>query len=237
MSRELKSNKEIIDWLDELVKEKKEVKLCWEGGNDSGWCWLEVDGSRDETSLEASRLIDMMYDTLDYGSWAWDFSAQGEAMYDPKKKAFIGTAYYVETTGDNKEWNLTVRIPGDIFFDSFFYNIDHHREEDIQVHAEIRIRNGFKTPKVDIIEDQLKQHLMYNAEILVDVLSDDDDYDHTFVSDTIRRTDFKRVEENGVSYFEHVIDKFMYYRSETDEKGIYLSLVEEDLEQPSPENI
>ena len=70
----------LIEWLDEQADLGKDVMLKWEGGNDSGWAYFELDGETIENE-HTDRLVNWMYDHLDYGSWAGDFSAQGEAVY------------------------------------------------------------------------------------------------------------------------------------------------------------
>ena len=55
-----------------------------------------------------------MDNELDYGSWAGDFSANGEAVYDSKEKAFVGTDYYSETESVPVKVSIPINIPKDL---------------------------------------------------------------------------------------------------------------------------
>ena len=72
----------VKEWCDQQVAEGKELTLRWEGGGDSGWVYFELDGSQVENEY-TEKLVDYCYDVLDYGSWAGEFDATGEATYNP----------------------------------------------------------------------------------------------------------------------------------------------------------
>lgn len=76
----------VAQWCDEQVKNGHTLTLKWDGGNDSGWVYFELDGE-ELTNEYTEKLVDYCYSELDYGSWAGDFSANGEAEYDPKRKS------------------------------------------------------------------------------------------------------------------------------------------------------
>ena len=78
---------DVIKWCDKKTTEGSKIAICWEGGGDSGWVYMEVDGAQ-STDPEAEWLVDRMYSVLDYGSWAGEFNASGRAEYDIKTKIF-----------------------------------------------------------------------------------------------------------------------------------------------------
>lgn len=52
--------------------------------------WLgvfEIDGEKEDNEF-TNTLVDLMYDELDYGSWAGEFSASGTAILQPRNKVF-----------------------------------------------------------------------------------------------------------------------------------------------------
>lgn len=152
------SIQEIIDWCDKQVAEGKEITLCWEGGGDSGWVFFEIDGESADGE-EISALVDMMYNHLDYGSWAGEFSANGRADYDPKTKCFEGIDYYSEDEWTNTTFEepFEFLIPNTYGFDSIEYNIEGNFEDDFRVEVRFNIINGFITPELYELEDKMSE--------------------------------------------------------------------------------
>ena len=111
---------DVIKWCDEQSQDGKEVAICWEGGGDSGWVYMEVDGEQ-STDPEAEWLVDRMYSVLDYGSWAGEFNASGRAEYDIKTKIFEGEDIYSEDEIKSIELSdddiITIKIPKKYFFE------------------------------------------------------------------------------------------------------------------------
>jgi len=144
----LQKRTELIEYLDQLVLEGKEVKLGWEGGGDSGWCWFEVDGEKiggyggEDKKIDA--LVDYMNDYLDYGSWAGEFSANGEAVYDIKSKSFTGTGHYGEDNTVEYDCDIQIHIPKSLWFDQFEIAIE---AEECNVNSTFHMINGFTTPE------------------------------------------------------------------------------------------
>ena len=110
-------NSSLVEYCDNLVKEGKELALNWEGGGDSGWVYFTVDGKEDDSD-EIRRLIDACYEVLDYGSWAGEFSANGEATYNPKTKCFEGVDNYGEDTTETHRCKIDIVVPERLWFDS-----------------------------------------------------------------------------------------------------------------------
>ena len=123
------SVKKVIEWCDKLTNEGKEVVIGWEGGGDSGWIYMQVDGEDVSNEKEADWLTDRMYELLDYGSWAGDYSASGTATYDPKTKMFEGNDFYSEDTSDNLDLKpidkvIQLKVPKKYYYDRISINLD-----------------------------------------------------------------------------------------------------------------
>jgi len=119
--------KAIIEYCDKLTENGEELMLGWEGGGDSGWLYLRVNGE-EVNSPEADWLIEELNNVLDYGSWAGEFSANGEAYYNRETKTFDGDNYYTETEGDIVELDeadiIQIKIPTKYTFDVLNVNLD-----------------------------------------------------------------------------------------------------------------
>lgn len=111
---------DVIKWCDEQSQNGNEVAICWEGGGDSGWVYMEVDGQQPSTE-EADWLVDRMCDILDYGSWAGEFNASGRAIYDSETKVFEGDDIYSEDTNEEIELKddqiIKIKIPKKYFLE------------------------------------------------------------------------------------------------------------------------
>lgn len=213
---------EIIDWCDKQVAEGKEITLCWEGGGDSGWVYFEVDGVQaDGEEIEA--LVDMMYNELDYGSWAGEFSANGRADYDPATKCFEGVDYYSEDDWTNTTFEepFAFYIPSTYGFDSIEYNIEGSFEDDFRVEITFNIINGFITPELRELEDEISKAV---KEKIISELSEFKEIDVNYFGthELEQRHEMKIEKENVI--FE--IPSIHYSVYNTEEKGVTIDLKE-----------
>jgi hypothetical protein len=213
------SIKEILDWCMKKHEEGSEVVLKWDGGGDSGWVHIEVDGE-DSNDAEAEALVDMMYDKLDYGSWAGEFSASGEAPFDPDTKMFQGTDYYTETDTTVAKANIEIRIPKHIHFDDVDINTE---DEDCNANVTFGIRNGFDHPDTEALVKELET--MLSDKILeaakADV-EDEDDIDGFWENYQIFRTDFTE-DGNDLVY---ILEDITYSKRYTTENYVEIDLGE-----------
>jgi hypothetical protein len=212
--------KEILDWCLKKTEEGSTVVLMWDGGGDSGWVHLEVDGE-DSTDVEAEALVDMMYDKLDYGSWAGEFSASGEAPFDPDTKMFQGTDYYTETDSTNASCKIEIRIPKHIHFDDLEI---HTEDEDCSISVSFGIRNGFEHPDAAALEaklcDELKDQIIKAAE---DDVADEDEIDGFWETYHLtRESDFTEDGDDLV----HTMDHITYSKRYTTENYVEINLEE-----------
>jgi hypothetical protein len=209
--------KQILDWCLKKTEEGSEVILQWDGGGDSGWVHLEVDGE-DSNDPEAERLIDMMYDQLDYGSWAGEFSASGEAPFDPETQMFQGTDYYTETDTESVKTKIEIRIPKHIHFDDIDINT---QDEECNVDVTFGIRNGFDHPETESVAKQLsemiQEKIVEAAKLDVD---DEDEIDGYWGNYQIFRTDFTE-EGNEIVY---ILEDVEYSRRSTTENYVEIDL-------------
>jgi hypothetical protein len=212
--------KEILDWCLKKTEEGSTVVLMWDGGGDSGWVHLEVDGE-DSTDVEAEALVDMMYDKLDYGSWAGEFSASGEAPFDPDTKMFQGTDYYTETDSTNAECKIEIRIPKYIHFDDLEI---HTEDENCSISVNFGIRNGFEHPEAAALEaklaDELRDQFIKAAE---DDVEDTDEIDGFWETYSLfRESDFTEDGDDLV----HTMDHITYSKRYTTENYVEINLEE-----------
>ena len=106
--------------LDAIAAEGKEIKVSWEGGNDSGGYNLFVD---EEEVNYGDDLYDeivegIISDAVDYGSWAGDFSADGYVYYNANQGAFIGEGKDTESDSATLDGiSIEIRVPKYLNFD------------------------------------------------------------------------------------------------------------------------
>lgn len=226
MSETIKTTKELIKWCDDQVAAGKELSMGWEGGGDSGWCWFEIDGVKlnDGEHEEADQLVELMYDELDYGGWAGEFSANGEATYDPKQKAFVGTDYYGEDDTHYQECEIEIRVPKHLWFDSLEYNME---DEEVTVQVAFIIRNGFLTQEHWDASEYIAESISIDANEIVNKYTSSKDakeYRSVWQNDRIQRSDFKEDGDDLV----YTIEELNIGVYDSTDKDIYLQLQSED---------
>lgn len=80
-----------MDYYSSLHLAGNRIQLEWSGGGDSGSVWLNINNKQVQENWDADKqtlyerihqfVINEMYDNLDYGSWAGEFSASGTADF------------------------------------------------------------------------------------------------------------------------------------------------------------
>lgn len=209
--------KEILDWCLNKTQEGCEVVLQWDGGGDSGWVHLEVDGEH-SSDAEAETLIDMMYDQLDYGSWAGEFSASGSAPFDPETQMFQGTDYYTETDSESVKTKIEIRIPRHIHFDDIDINT---QDEECNVDVTFGIRNGFDHPETENVVKQLSEMIQEKIVEAVKLdVNDEDEIDGYWGNYQIFRTDFSEDGDDLV----YVLEDVEYSKRSTTENYVEIDL-------------
>lgn len=215
--------KSVLEWCEEQHKLGKELKFTWDGGGDSGWVEFYVDDNP-AAGPQADNLIDDMYELLDYGSWAGEFSASGEAIYDNKKKAFVGTDTYQEVETRSFPASMSFSVPKDLWFDDISIRIEGRVEEGTEVIVTFNVKNGFLTPKHRKLEETIALEIVGQVEEFIANLSEDTNYDNIWDELRISSNDAKDKDDKNVNF---VIDHLNIGVAYVLEKEIYLELENE----------
>jgi len=223
MSQETLTIKDIIKWCDEQVEQGFELQLCWEGGGDSGWCWFQIDREQC-TQPEAEWLVDKMYETLDYGSWAGEYSANGEATYNAETKQFDGTDYYSEDdSATHKTSNPYVfKIPKSIHFDDIFLECE---GEEYVFNMNVHVRNGFFDKSSGELFAKIEKELNEWSEAMVaEIQAEDSSIELQSCWDNyeISKDEFTVTD----THYEYALSDFSYRLYNTTENGINIDLLE-----------
>lgn len=167
---------DVIKWCDEQSQNGYEVSICWEGGGDSGWVYMEVDGEQ-ASSEEADWLVDRMCDILDYGSWAGEFSASGRATYDSETKVFEGDDVYSEDSSEEVELKedqiIKIKIPKRYFFEELRVEFDNILDGGSVTITPV-VRNGIINSELIVLCESMEDQIREKAvEILNNATSSD----------------------------------------------------------------
>lgn len=115
--------KTLIEFCDKYAELGK-LYLEWNGGNDSGSIYLvSATPIHDDDQQFEDELVNQMDSILDYGSWAGDFSANGEAVYNTETKKFEGVNHEFTTTAKSQNIWFEIGIPSNIDFKSMYIEI------------------------------------------------------------------------------------------------------------------
>jgi hypothetical protein len=212
----------LISWCDQQVKDDKELKLVWDGGNDSGWVHFELDGETIENKYTAV-LVNYMYDHLDYGSWAGDFSASGDAIYSAEEQAFVGTDYYSETASMGYDVNIPIPVPKHLWFDQLHIHIEANYDETPECQPEFTIKNGFLTSEHKELEKQFTDYLVEEMTKAIAKFEEEEEVGFESIWDDITLSYEDFAEESVDSKIAYIKElEFRYPDSE--EKDIYLDI-------------
>jgi hypothetical protein len=216
--------KSILNWLDEQANNGNELAIKWEGGGDSGWAYFEIDGESVENDY-TSALVGYMYDKLDYGSWAGEFSANGTAIYNPETKCFEGTDYYGEEDHAQIECDIKISIPKDYWFDTFHLEVECYHEESCNVAASFNVKNGFLTDKHSDFCSNLQEELRDYFNDLFSSQELADNYEFRGCTDSWVFEKSEAKEENDMLVF-HIVNVEIQTTDSTD-RDIVLEITEE----------
>ena len=211
----------VKEWCDQQVAEGKEITLKWEGGGDSGWVYFEIDGEQVENEYTEA-LVSYCYDTLNYGSWAGEFDANGEATYDPEEKAFIGIDYYNETDVEERDPQVVLSIPKELWFDGLSVDIEEVEYEvaDYNVGVNLLVQNGMIVDQHTEVEEEIKKQIIeqLNKGIMQNLGEDNE----VFANIVFTENDFETDPKTGNKIVK--MDRVNVRFRETDEKDIYLAI-------------
>jgi hypothetical protein len=214
--------------LDAIAAEGKEIKVTWEGGNDSGGYNLFID----EVEVYYGDAVydeiveDIISDTIDYGSWAGDYSADGFVHYDADQGAFIGEGKETESESATLEdISIEIRIPKALNFDAFeIVTEGTFCCEELSIDCKFIISNGPVFPEHSEVEDTMNT---YVGESVTHILETDEackDEEIGWVGNDwyILRGEFK---EDGDELV-HVIDSIDYSYNNTKYQSYHIPINE-----------
>lgn len=229
MSFKVIAGDELIKWCDVQIADGHILSMHWEGGGDSGWCSFRIDGEDipwNEEEGPIRNLLDLMYDLLDYGSWAGEFSAFGEAIYDPEEKAFVGVDKYSEDYTAEYPCNIEVRVPKKLWFDSMEIQIE--GEENPNISVAFLITNGFLTDEHDQWIPEFESSFAEKVYEVIDNFSNDyTQEEYRSIWENITLTKIADFTEDG-DYMVHTLTSLSIGTSQSEDKDIYLQLQSEN---------
>jgi hypothetical protein len=219
--------KSILNWLNQLSEDGNELIIGWEGGGDSGWCYFKIDGDSVENEYTEA-LVDYMYSALDYGSWAGEFNANGEAVYDHEKRTFEGTDYYSEDSYDHLESNIKIQVPKSFWFNTLHIECEKYHDDNTNISARFLVTNGFLTDQHTDFCTNLEETLREDFDAVFDQYESTDDFEFRGCNDSwvLERKD--AVEEGDMLVF--TINKVEIQTMESTDKDIVLEITDELIE-------
>ena len=212
-------------YLTKLLSEgAKEIRVVWEGGNDEGSFYLYVDEKEVDVDYTKNNgtydLIDYIAGEIGYGSFAGDFSTNGEVIYDIEKSAFIGDDSYEEQQEFTYKLRkpLVLTIPKDLWFDTVEIDMSGY-DDDIDVTVRLSVTNG---PVV-------QEHLEFESnsvtalkEIASQLFDDVDEVRDLWTNEVpVKREDLS-VDKDGNPY--HAVTNIIYSKYVGEDKEIVIQL-------------
>jgi hypothetical protein len=225
MAEQLKVKHSVLEWCNKQVDEGNELKICWSGGGDSGWAHFQIDGE-DVDNEYTEYLVDRMYEVLDYGSWAGEFNAEGEAVYNKEKQAFVGIDDYSEDETMSHGCNIVIQLPKDLWHDNLSISIEGEDGDRTRIEARFGIKNGFlsdyHTAFISGLEDKMEQEV----DAVIEDFIQNSAKDYRSIWETINLEP-----KDGVikeDFLEYTIDTLDIGTRSSDEKDVYLEITPDD---------
>jgi hypothetical protein len=224
-AKKLEVKPSVLEWCNKQTDEGSQLSIHWDGGGDSGWVYFKIDGN--ETSNEYTEyLLDRMNETLDYGSWAGEFHATGEAVYNKESQSFEGIDEYCEGETVSKECNIVIQVPKDLWYDNLSISIEGDDGERTRIGARFGIKNGFLSDKhiafIQGLEDKMEQEV----DAVIEDFIQNSPTDYRSIWETINLE-----HKDGVvkgDFIEYTIEELNIGTTSSDEKDVYLEITEED---------
>lgn len=226
---ELEVKKEIIDWCNQTVDDGKELKFTWDGGNDSGYANLVLDDNNVEVVGYSDVLLDGIYEELDYGSWAGEFYASGEAIYSKEEQAFIGIDDYSEDENVGHECSISVPIPSILWYDSINIRLEcDHEDDELQVTVNFVIKHGFISEEHNNVKTQIEDYLRKKVSDEIEDFANSNPFRSMWDTITLNRSEGVETTPGFVIY---EITSLSMGTTHSQEKSIYLQLIPKENEQ------
>lgn len=214
-----------LAWCNKLHAEGIELNMHWDGGGDSGWVEFQIDKAdlTDEDREMISYLENKCYDELDYGSWAGEFYASGDAAFDPEQNAFVGIDSYSEDTSLDVDCELRIAVSKDVWFDQIEIALE---DEEINAKVDVIVRNGFKTDVHHAAEKALATSIEEQVNIIITekVEKVGHEYRSMWEQITLSKNDFTLEGDEMV----HTLKSLSVGIYESDDKSIFINLSNEE---------
>jgi hypothetical protein len=225
MAEQLKVNPSILEWCNKQVDDGHELSIHWEGGGDSGWAHFEIDGKTVENEY-TDYLVDKMYDLLDYGSWAGEFNASGEAVYNKEEQSFVGIDDYSEDDTMSHECNIVIQVPKDLWHDNLSISIEGEDGDRTRIGARFGIKNGFLSDKHTAFIGGLEEKMQEEVDAVIEDFVQDSAKDYRSIWQTITLEPAEGIIKEN--FLEYTINTLGIGTTSSEPKDIYLEITEED---------
>ena len=223
-----------IDYYSALHLAGHEIQLEWNGGGDSGSVWLNLDKKMIDVDYYSKNLslydkihafvIEKMYDELDYGSWAGEFSAAGTAEFVIEEDfiGFKGTDHYSEDEFHSCDLNFKVKVPKELIpseANRLVFNMDGgYDNSHVNIRLSFRANGDWKDLPVS---DECQKHLDTIKEELqmsIDKLMEENAGDHTYCDTHLEVIPGRDLDDE--------LDEFDYYTVDERPKDIWINLLD-----------
>lgn len=148
----------VLKRCEELTKKGQKLVITWNGGDDSGFFEMQLDGKiigNDYTNDDP--VIDLVSNALGYRSFAGEFSTEGEVVYNRASKCFEGSDACSYTESTETACAIPIRISKYIWYDRVDIHID--TEDTVRVFVELIVLNGPRIPLHTTIENRLARSI------------------------------------------------------------------------------
>lgn len=217
----LTQNQTMIELCDDLTKDGKELTITWDGGNDEGCFYIQLDGAVFiNENYDLDPIEEYVSNHLGYGSFAGDFSTNGELKYNRETKCFEGTDNYSTSETDDYTCRIKVSVPLDIWFDQLHINIEMENDDKPEVVSTFIIANGPRIDRHTEIEKKIDTHLKRQV---IRMSNNMLDFISLFEDVRISKQEFQE-RENKLVFF---IKKLTYSYDFTKDKDIQIYLPEQ----------
>jgi len=202
---------------DDLTKTGDILSVSWDGGNDSGMFEIKLNDMAVEVTSEADdSIIALVADYLGYGSFAGDFSTEGQVIYNRKSRCFEGTDRYGETEDDIKACSIPVVVSREIWFDEFHIHVEIDAGIS-EIEAQIIVLDGPYTDAHGSYETEVSNALQRSFSEAIETVAN---FDRLWDEFIIKKSEFAEDGDNWV----YMIREFSYAAYKTDEKDIIIRL-------------
>ena len=192
---------------------------------DSGWAYFQIDGESVENEY-TEYLVGMMYNVLDYGSWAGEFSASGSAEYNPESQSFEGIDDYSEDETMTHGCNIVIQVPQELWHDNLSISIEGDNGDRTRIEARFGIKNGFLSDKHTAFISGLEDNMEEEVNAVIENFIQTSAKDYRSIWETINLEP-----KDGVikgDFLEYTIEELGIGTTSSEPKDIYLEITADD---------